>query len=60
MPRKFMKNLTQTIDHADFDTTMECLQLQESGYYDQCMCGWNGDHDEEAEYYYWESLGFNE
>lgn len=59
MPRKFVKNHPAP-DHADYETTMECLQLQESNYYDQCMCGWNGDHDEEAEGAFWRSLGFDE
>lgn len=58
MPRKFRKEAV--LNHADWETTMECLGLQGSGYYDQCMCGWNGDHDADAEEAYWRSLGFDE
>jgi hypothetical protein len=33
---------------ADYETTWTCLELMESRYYNQCMCGHNGDHNEDA------------
>lgn len=60
MPRNFNPNAKSKKysepDHADWETTIECLNLMESGYYDQCFCGWNGDHDEDAEEFFWEQF----
>lgn len=54
MPRKYRKEAEPS--HADWETTIECLELQDSGYYDSCCCGWNGDHDEYAEESFWEQF----
>lgn len=52
--RKKEKKKAVEETHADWETTIECLELSESGYYEGCMCGWNGEHDEEAEEYFYD------
>lgn len=46
----------QQQDTATYEETIECLELMESGYYECCMCGWNGEHDEDAENDFYEDL----
>lgn len=36
MPQKFKKQKQQKFDYDEIRT---CIELQHSGYYDQCMCG---------------------
>jgi hypothetical protein len=51
----------EDMDEAEAEAIAECEALIASGYYDQCMCGRNGDHgldyDDEFD---WDDYDFND
>lgn len=55
MPQKFRKKNRSRFTYSEI---VECIELQHSGYYDQCMCGheFEDDYDWERDEAIWDAL----